>query len=244
MVSRSYLFAKRSMDILISGTALLLLLPLLLPLVVLLRLTGEGKVFYRQTRVGYKGRPFQLIKFVTMRRNSQNTGSRTITTKDDPRVLPVGRWLRKTKINELPQILNVLKGDMSVVGPRPLTLEVFSLYSEQVQRVVARNIPGLTGIGSLVFRNKEALLNLPGKSALDCMREEIAPYKGALELWYDVRKSVSVNILIILLTAWAILRPGAETHNRVFRDLPQRRQAQPPQPDAPPMPEAQSESPR
>ena len=92
---------------------------MLVPVAIVLRLTGEGEVFFLQERVGKDGKPFKLYKFATMLKNSPNMGTGTVTLKHDPRVLPVGRFLRKTKINELPQLLNILIGDMSVVGPRP-----------------------------------------------------------------------------------------------------------------------------
>ena len=217
-----YFFLKRALDILLSGIALLLLLPFLIPIMLLLRLTGEGEVFYGQERVGRQGRKFKLLKFVTMLKNSPSIGTRTITTKNDPRVLPLGRFLRKTKINELPQLINVLKGDMSIVGPRPLTTETFSFYSDEVQKVVIQNQPGLTGIGSIVFRDEEAILNVSGKSAHDVMRQEIAPYKGALETWYDRKKSMPVDLGIILLTALAIINPASQLHYRWFPDLPRK----------------------
>ena len=213
---------KRALDIVLSTAALLLLLPLFLPLMVILRLTGEGEVFYRQERIGHQGRRFKLIKFVTMIKASPNLGTRTITTKNDPRVLPLGRFLRKTKINELPQILNVLTGDMAIVGPRPLTQETFCLYSEEVQKVVVRNKPGLTGIGSVVFRNEEELLANCREPVHEFMRREIAPLKGALELWYDRKKSMCVDLGIIFLTALAIVKPGSQLHYRWFPDLPRK----------------------
>lgn len=217
-----YRLVKRSLDLLFSGLALLLLLPFLLPLVVLLRLTGEGEMFYLQTRVGYRGRKFKLIKFATMLKASPEIGTRTITIKDDPRVLPLGRLLRKAKINELPQILNVLKGDMTLVGPRPLTEDNFALYSDKVQQVILRNAPGVTGIGSVVFRDEESLLSLQQGPARDYVQREIAPYKGALELWYDQHKSFLVDSKLIILTALVILWPTSELHSRFFRDLPSR----------------------
>ena len=218
----AYRCAKRTLDILVSAAALLFLLPLFIPLMIILRLTGEGEIFYGQERVGCQGRKFKLIKFATMLKNSPNIGTRTITTKNDPRVLPCGGFLRKTKINELPQLINVLKGDMSLVGPRPLTAEVFSLYSDEVQKVVIRNQPGLTGIGSVVFRNEEKMLANCGKPVHDFVRTEIAPLKGALEMWYDRKKSMSVDLGIIFLTALAIVKPGSELHYRWFPDLPRK----------------------
>src|SRR2546426_755943 len=116
-----YLVIKRSLDLILCLAALLALLPLFLVIVVVLSMTGEHEVFFRQRRIGYGNRSFGLWKFVTMMKDSPETG--TITAANDPRILPVGRFLRKTKINELPQLINVLKGDMSIVGPRPLTEE-------------------------------------------------------------------------------------------------------------------------
>ena len=123
----------RILDLLLSLFALLILLPLFVPIVVILLLTGEHKVFYLQTRVGYKNKNFKIIKFATMLSNSANMGSGSLTLKNDSRVLPVGSFLRKTKINELPQILNIIIGDLSIVGPRPQMQVDFEKYSEDVQ---------------------------------------------------------------------------------------------------------------
>ena len=120
----------RFFDILFSGVALLLLSPLTVPVVITLRLTGEGNIFFLQERIGKGGKNFKLFKFVTMLKNSPNIGTGTVTMRGDPRVLPVGTFLRKTKINELPQLLNIFFGDMSVIGPRPLTTQTFGAYSE------------------------------------------------------------------------------------------------------------------
>ena len=106
----------RFFDILFSGIALLLLSPLLVPIVITLRLTGEGEVFFLQERVGQAGEKFKLFKFATMLKNSPNIGTGTVTMRGDPRVLPIGRFLRKTKINELPQLLNIFFGDMLLVS--------------------------------------------------------------------------------------------------------------------------------
>ena len=105
----------RFFDILFSGIALLILSPLLVPVSIILRLTGEGEVFFLQERIGKGGKKFKLFKFATMLKNSPNIGTGTVTMRNDPRVLPVGKLLRKTKINELPQLLNIFIGDMSVI---------------------------------------------------------------------------------------------------------------------------------
>ena len=143
----------RIIDVFLSLSALILLLPLFIPIVIILFLSGENKVFYLQNRVGYKNKKFKIIKFATMLANSPNMGSGSLTLKNDPRVLPFGTFLRKFKINELPQILNVIIGDLSIVGPRPQMHIDFEKYSEEVQKKIFNVRPGLTGIGSIVFAN-------------------------------------------------------------------------------------------
>src|SRR6185369_2253365 len=124
---------QRFLDIFLSALALIVLSPLLVPIVIALRLTGEGEVFFIQSRVGRGGRMFGLYKFATMLKNSPNMGTGTVTLSGDPRILPLGKFLRKTKINELPQLLNILKGDMSIVGPRPQTQRCFAAFPAQAQ---------------------------------------------------------------------------------------------------------------
>jgi lipopolysaccharide/colanic/teichoic acid biosynthesis glycosyltransferase len=194
---------QRLLDIVLSLAALCVLAPLLLPVALLLRLTGEGDVFYVQQRVGRDGRMFGLYKFATMLRDSPALGTGTITLKDDPRVLPVGRVLRKTKVNELPQLLNVLRGEMSIVGPRPQTPRCFGAFPPGAQASIKRVRPGLTGVGSLVFHDEEALMD----GAVDPDRlydTVIMPYKGRLEAWYVDNASVGIYLKIILLTAYVL----------------------------------------
>ena len=117
---------ERFFDIFFSGLALLVLSPLFIILILILRFSGEGEIFFLQERIGKDNKPFMLFKFATMLKNSPHIGTGTITVKNDPRVLPIGKFLRKSKINELPQLINIFKGDMSSIGPRPLTLKAFS----------------------------------------------------------------------------------------------------------------------
>ena len=125
-----YLVVRRFVEFGLSLLALIILSPLLVPIMVILKLTGEYEVFFLQKRIGYKNKEFNIWKFATMMKNSPIMGSGEITLRDDPRVTPVGRVLRRTKLNELPQLINVLKGDMSIVGPRPLMRESFeALFS-------------------------------------------------------------------------------------------------------------------
>ena len=211
---------KRLLDIAISLTAILLFLPVGLMIAVILRLTGEGEVFYVQPRVGKDSRLFGLIKFVTMLKDSPNIGTRTVTVKDDPRVLPFGRLLRKAKLNEVPQLLNVLKGDMSVVGPRPLTPETFSYYPSDIQQQILTAKPGLTGIGSIVFRDEESIMATSYKSTLDCYREDVAPYKGELELWYIENRSLWLDLKLIFLTALVVISPHSMLYRKIMPSLP------------------------
>lgn len=213
---------KRLLDIVISLSAILLFLPFGLMIAVILRLTGEGEVFYVQPRVGKDGRFFGLIKFVTMLKDSPNIGTKTVTVRNDPRVLPFGRLLRKTKLNEVPQLLNVLKGDMSIVGPRPLTPETFAYFPPDIQEQVVKVKPGLTGIGSIVFRDEESIVAMSKKSTIDCYREDVAPYKGELELWYIENKSLWLDLKLIFLTALVVINPRNILYKKVVPDLPQR----------------------
>lgn len=209
----------RTLDILFSMIALLILSPFLVPISILLKLTGEGEIFFMQERVGQHGKIFKLIKFATMIKSSPNIGSRTITIKNDPRVLPVGRFLRKTKINELPQLFNIVKGDMSVIGPRPLVQETFSNYSEATQSVILTVKPGLSGVGSIIFRGEEKILK-GDMATVEFYNSVIAPYKGKLEEWFVYNKSIYVYFLAIFLTIWVILSPKSSIAFRLFINLP------------------------
>ena len=149
---------ERIFDIILSSLALLVCFPLMLPLAVILKSTGEGEIFFIQDRIGKKGKVFGLFKFATMLKDSPNIGTGTVTMKNDPRVLPVGKFLRKTKINELPQLLNILFGQMSIIGPRPLTIQTFSAYSVDTQNIIKQVRPGLSGVGSIIFRGEEEIM--------------------------------------------------------------------------------------
>jgi lipopolysaccharide/colanic/teichoic acid biosynthesis glycosyltransferase len=214
----------RIFDVLLSILALLVLLPLFIPIVVILLLTGEHKVFYLQTRVGYKNKKFKIIKFATMLSNSANMGSGSLTLKNDPRVLPFGSFLRKTKINELPQILNIIIGDLSIVGPRPQMQVDFEKYSDDVQKKIYNLRPGLTGIGSIIFRDEESLISLAAENENphDFYKRIISPYKGDLEMWYQENRTFILDFQLIFMTAWAIVSPETRLYEKWFKDLPMR----------------------
>ena len=214
-----YKFWKRYFDICIALFALISLAWLLIPCMLILLCTGEHYVFYYQERIGKGGKPFKIIKFATMLLNSPNMPGGTITTRNDPRVLPFGKFLRMTKINELPQVFNVLNGTMSIVGPRPLVKEGYELYPEHIKSKVYNITPGVTGIGSLIFRDEEKYLSQTDDPE-KFYKEHIMPYKGELEMWYQNNMSFITDLKIIFTTAWVILFPKSNIQERLFQQLP------------------------
>lgn len=220
-----YKFVKRTMDIVLSGFAIVVLSPLLIPVIIILKCTGEHDIFYGQDRIGYKNKHFKILKFATMLRNSPNMTGGLHTTHGDPRVLPFGRFLRKTKINELPQLFNIFLGDMSIVGPRPLVDKTFAPYSDEVKAKIYNVKPGLTGIGSVVFRDEETLLTELTKGGMtldEAYAKHVSPYKGALEMWYQEHIGFWTDCWLIFLTAWVIVFPKSTLTEVVFDDLPAR----------------------
>ena len=220
-----YYLLKRTFDVLSSGIAIIILSPLLIPIIIGLKLTGEGYVFYKQERVGYKNKPFLIWKFATMLKNSSKMPGGIMTTKKDPRITPMGGFLRKSKINELPQLFNIFFGHMSVVGPRPVMKVSFEAYPKEVQKVIYNVKPGLTGIGSIIFRDEEELITdvkNNGGDLWDFYKNTIYPYKGNLELWYQNNKSFFLDLKLIFLTAWVILSPTSKLYEKWFKDLPKR----------------------
>ena len=215
-------FLKRFFDMGLSTVAIVVLSPLLVPVMIILLLTGEHYIFYGQKRVGYKNRLFQIWKFATMLKASPSLGTGSLTVKNDPRVFPFGRFLRKTKINELPQVFNILLGDMSVVGPRPQMEVDFVKYPDHVQKEIYDVRPGMTGIGSIVFRDEEKWISAYKGDKHEFYRDYIAPYKGDLEIWYQKHLSFRTDFMLLFLTAWVILFPRSELVYKVFSTLPPR----------------------
>ena len=215
-------FFKRILDILFSLFSLLVLLPLLIPVVIVLLLTGEHYIFYKQNRVGYNNKRFKIWKFATMLKNSPNIGTGSITTRNDPRVFPFGRFLRKTKLNELPQIINVLIGDISLIGPRPLMEVDFKKYDEEIQNNIYNVKPGLTGIGSIIFRDEQKLISETTMPIAEYYKLYISPYKGALELWYQKNLTFWIDFKIVYLTAWVLLFSNSKLPQKMFKGLPEK----------------------
>ena len=209
----------RLFDIFFAGLALLFLVPIFLPIMLILRLSGEGEIFFFQERVGKDKKLFRLYKFATMLKNSASIGTGTVTMKNDPRILPIGKFLRKSKINELPQLLNIFFGDMSVVGPRPQTQSCFDAFPQSAQNIIIKIKPGLSGIGPIIFRAEEDILE-GHIGTLDFYNNVIAPYKGEVESWYINKQSLKMYFSLIFLTVFVILFPKSQLVWKIFRDLP------------------------
>jgi lipopolysaccharide/colanic/teichoic acid biosynthesis glycosyltransferase len=209
------------LDISVSFLALIILLPLFVPTIIILKFSAEGEVFYFQERYGIYNSQFKIWKFATMLKNSMNMGSGSITLKNDQRVTKIGSFLRKTKINELPQIFNIIKGDISLVGPRPLVHKTFSAYNKDLQSKIYNVKPGLTGIGSIVFRDEESIISsVSDENPHEFYKRVIAPYKGELEMWYQKNNSFFLDLKLIFLTAWVIIFPNSKLYEKWFENLP------------------------
>jgi lipopolysaccharide/colanic/teichoic acid biosynthesis glycosyltransferase len=192
---------KRLFDITASGLGLLALAPVMLAVALLVKLTSPGPVFYRATRIGRHGRPFTLLKFRSMVVGADRLGPR-ITSVDDPRITRVGRFLRRTKLDELPQLINVLRGEMSIVGPRPEDPCYVALYTDEQRRVLSVR-PGITSLASVKYRDEEGML-----AGMDVERyyvECVLPAKLAIDLEYVRHGNLWRDVLIILMTLRALL---------------------------------------
>ena len=220
-----YPIIKRIFDVLTSGIAILILSPLLIPIIIGLKFTGEGYIWFFQERIGHKNKPFLIWKFATMLKGSANMLGGIMTTKKDPRITPMGGFLRKSKINELPQLFNIFFGHMSVVGPRPVMSVSFEAYPNKVQKVIYNVKPGLTGIGSIIFRDEEELISEVknnGGDLWEFYKDKIYPFKGELEIWYQNHKSFILDLKLIFLTVWVISLPKSKIYEKWFKDLPKR----------------------
>lgn len=210
----------RFFDILFSGVAIIILLPFMVPIMIALKLTGEHYIFYQQERIGKGGKPFYILKFATMLKDSPNMPGGVLTQKNDPRILPMGKFLRKTKINELPQLVNIFIGQMSFIGPRPQAKQHYDLYSIEVKQAIDKIPPGLSGIGSLVFRDEEDMLSRISVDRNLFHDTVIAPYKGELEVWFSKNRNLKNYFKLIFMTVDAVLHPDSKKWRTAFKDLP------------------------
>ena len=195
--------AKRTFDLGVSALGLVATGPLLVLIALLVKASDCGPVFYRQVRVGRHGRPFRIWKFRTMVVNADKLGL-SVTRDGDPRITRIGRLLRKSKLDELPQLLNVLCGEMSFVGPRPEVPRYVDRYTAD-QRVILDLVPGITDLATLEFRNEEELLATAPDTESFYVQECI-PRKIALNLEYSRRASLAQDLWIILQTVIPPLR--------------------------------------
>jgi len=213
---------KRIFDLVLSTAVLIIVSPLFLILIIVLWLSGDHEIFYTQWRIGYQNKAFRIIKFATMVKDSPNIGTGSITLRNDPRVTKNGKFLRKSKLNELPQIINVITGDMSLVGPRPQLEADFIKFPMHIQEILYNVKPGITGIGSIVFRDEEKWISIAPGDKHEFYRQHIAPYKGELELWYQRNISFYTDLMLIFLTAWMIIASNSNLVFNVFKDLPKK----------------------
>ena len=209
----------RLLDVIFSLLAMTFFSPFFLFLILVLRFSGEGEIFYSQERVGLNNKEFKLFKFATMNKNSPEYGHGNITIKNDPRILPIGRFLRDTKINELPQLLNILIGDMSVIGPRPLVREGFDSYPKDLIAKISNIKPGISGLASIILRNEEEIL-AKTSSPEEFHSKTLVPYKAKLEIWYEERSNVKNYFLLILSTIIIIFSPKSAVVDKFFNEIP------------------------
>lgn len=190
---------KRGFDILASGIGIILLSPVFVVIAIAVRLNSTGSVFYRASRVGRYGKEFRLYKFRSMVVDADKQGP-GITSAEDTRITSVGRFLRRTKLDELPQLFNVLHGEMSLVGPRPEDPRYVKLYTLE-QREILRCRPGITSMASFKYRNEEQLLSGPDWEQRYI--DEVVPAKLAIDLDYSRRANLLTDVWLILRTVFS-----------------------------------------
>ena len=201
MSTKKYKIIKRITDILLSGISLLLLSPFLLAIGVGIRLSSRGPIFFRQVRIGQDKKAFTLVKFRSMQVNAENIGPH-FTFRNDPRVTRFGRILRNLKLDELPSLLNVFKGDMSLVGPRPMVPEHVNNYREEWNFVFTVK-PGITDYATIHYRDEENHLELD-KSSKEYYNDVVMPQKMKLIFDYINKRSLYVDFKIFIATVWLI----------------------------------------
>lgn len=201
------MIAKRIFDLFFAFIGVMILLPLFLAIAVWIKLDSPGPILFRQSRVGQFAREFSLYKFRTMVADAERLGKQ-ITTIDDWRITRSGRLLRKYKLDELPQLFNVLKGEMSLVGPRPEVPKYVAFYTLE-QRRVLEVPPGITDLASIKFRNESDLLAGVSNSE-ELYIQKIMPQKLELNLKYIAQASLRFDLLIILRTVWRVIIPSGE----------------------------------
>ncbi|MDY6847317.1 MAG: sugar transferase, partial [Chloroflexota bacterium] len=196
-------FLKRGFDILVSGLGLLILSPLFGLIALAIKHNSPGPVYYRGSRIGRFGKPFKILKFRTMYERPESYNGSKLTANGDVRIAPVGRWLRDSKLNELPQLWNVLIGEMSLVGPRPEVEDFVAKWPEDVRQKILSVRPGMTSPASILYRDEEQKLN--GANFLDDYLKDIMPDKMRLDLLYVDNHTFITDLDVIFLTLLAVL---------------------------------------
>jgi len=191
--------AKRALDIVVSGSVLLLLLPLIALVALLIRLDSPGPVFYRSRRVGHRRRELPMLKF---RKMHDNASGMALTLDDDERFTRIGLWLAKLKIDELPQFWHVLRGDMSLVGPRPESASFVSRFTDEYDAILGAK-PGIIGLSQIAFAEEGRILD--DDDPVGHYVEQILPQKVRMDLMYVTRRSVGLDVQILLWASVAVL---------------------------------------
>lgn len=192
---------KRCCDLVCSGVGIVTLAPLMLIVALMIKMTSQGPVLYTQARVGFGEKIFRVYKFRTMVDKADTLGT-SVTTEIDPRITPIGRFLRRTKLDELPQLFNVFWGDMSFVGPRPDVPEITAKYTPEMKKVFAVR-PGITSLATLHFRDEEAILSrVPDPDRF--YDEIVVPFKVELSMEHVRRCSFAFDLSVLLQTVWAL----------------------------------------
>ena len=203
-----YLYIKRFFDIVFAVIGLLLTSPIVLFVILLKKITGEKEVFYIKGRVGKGGKLFPFIKLSSMIPAQKGEKTSSLTLSNDSRITPLGHFIRKTKIDEFPQFVNILRGELSFIGPRALMPKIHKDYSKKVKQELTKIRPGVTGLATVVFRNEaELLAQSDYTNELEFYKEVIAPAKGAIEMIYTKNQGFILDFTILLLTIWQIFIP-------------------------------------
>lgn len=209
---------KRFVDFIFSFILIIILIPFWILICAILLITGEHRIFYIQKRVGHNSIPFTIWKHATMLKDSDKMTGGLYTTKNDPRILPFGNFLRRTKLDEIPQLFHILSGKMSFVGPRPLVIN--NPYPKNIQEEIYKIKPGVTGIGSIIFRNEQKLLTEAQLTPEEYYANFILPYKASLELWYRKNVSFWTDTKLIFCTIFALIFPDTKLPFLLFDSLP------------------------
>jgi len=208
---------KRILDVAVAGLGLLFLSPLFAVIAVLVKCGSPGPVFFRHNRIGRGFRPFGVLKFRTMVQDAPSQGG-PITFGNDPRITPVGTWLRKTKLDELPQLINVFRGDMSLVGPRPEVRHYVEMFRDDYEEIL-RVRPGITALASIKYRDEATVLAGAADPEEEYVRR-VLPEKIRLAKEYVRRSSVPFDAILILLTLLALFRPGRSKSKAIQEHAP------------------------